>query len=897
MRSARQLSLPLGYALLLAFQLPLAASAADTSATESTGTATGRGTPAVVPPLLHAVLETDVRSLQRLLDAGADVNIVERLPAEALGRSAGALQGRAGVTLTPLFAAVLTRNLAVVESLLARDADPNLAADAGMTPLLLAVERGDQAIAERLIAAGADVNARDDADNTPLMTAVKRSDLPLVELLLAHGVDLDAPDDRGVTPLRAAIEIPDTKLADLLASHGASVEPAGEAEGPNAPIDIRGFDARLDASAVDKPWRAAALGIAIDSKAGKIYWTEYETGRVRRANLDGSEVETLILADGPVGIALDPDAGRIYWTTDGPYPWRIQYAALDGSGVRDLLSGRFLNRPTDIVLQLNPEKKLFWGETVAGRIRSANLDGTAIEDIVSSGLGVEDRAGSEVTAVYGMALDPKKRALYWSELTNGLIQRRGIADGDDRIWRDRSGGVSSPVGLAVDVVERKLYWADQGSTTLQRADLDGGNLETLMTRAQGLARPWALALDHERRKVYWTDIASDTIRRADVDGGHAELVVRLHPTDRIGRAKEALSCARPPTDYAKYLLVPVEICLDTVGAVKAVKSGAAEAEVAAAMCAIQLLRWDDRANPAATVAAELAFELEERCKTALDATQRREIIRQAGRHAILFLVRRYARAREWLEEVRPFIAALPSSQLPSSRVDDALAALDSIDAAIAALPRSPQTTASPGLPASGQISSYRAATASDATGFEAVADDGAVRAGRELRYIDNGDGTMRDRTTGLMWEKKCDCPGDLHHYHREHHWSDGDALTIWDWLDAVNSEGGTGFAGHRDWRIPNVKELHSLVDYERFNPAAPAAFDAAACGLGCTDLGKVTCSCTESNAYWTSTTFAEDSTLAFTVGFNIGLIGEISKQAGLPVRAVRGGTVENGKQE
>ena|SRR5262249_21932172 len=39
-------------------------------------------------------------------------------------------------------------------------------------------------------------------------------------------------------------------------------------------------------------------------------------------------------------------------------------------------------------------------------------------------------------------------------------------------------------------------------------------------------------------------------------------------------------------------------------------------------------------------------------------------------------------------------------------------------------------------------------------------------------------------------------------------------------LAAINMEGGVGLGGHSDWRIPNPKELQSLVDYSRKIPAS-----------------------------------------------------------------------------
>jgi hypothetical protein len=184
-----------------------------------------------------------------------------------------------------------------------------------------------------------------------------------------------------------------------------------------------------------------------------------------------------------------------------------------------------------------------------------------------------------------------------------------------------------------------------------------------------------------------------------------------------------------------------------------------------------------------------------------------------------------------------------------------------------------------------------------------VPDDGVVEAGRSLQFVDNGDGTVTDLNTGLMWEKKSD-DGGLHDKDAVYLWRwDNDPThdTIWDWLDDINAEGGTGFAGHGDWRIPNVKELYSLQDFGHF-PQIDPAFNAS-CTAACTVL---TCSCTcaqgsSSNPatvdcasprdYWTSTSPLFGTATAITVEFGSGTASTLSKDDGAMrhVRAVRGG--------
>jgi hypothetical protein len=137
-----------------------------------------------------------------------------------------------------------------------------------------------------------------------------------------------------------------------------------------------------------------------------------------------------------------------------------------------------------------------------------------------------------------------------------------------------------------------------------------------------------------------------------------------------------------------------------------------------------------------------------------------------------------------------------------------------------------------------------------------------------------------------MWEKKGD-NGGLHDKDNVYLWrGNGAQETIWDWLDDVNAEGGTGFAGHNDWRIPNAKELVSIVDYQ-VSPAVDAVFNTGCVG-GCS---PVTCSCTQPGVYWSSTTFIlNPANSAWRIGFDAGGMIAGDKATFLDfVRAVRGG--------
>jgi hypothetical protein len=210
-------------------------------------------------------------------------------------------------------------------------------------------------------------------------------------------------------------------------------------------------------------------------------------------------------------------------------------------------------------------------------------------------------------------------------------------------------------------------------------------------------------------------------------------------------------------------------------------------------------------------------------------------------------------------------------------------------------------------------------------------------------FVDNGDGTITDTQTGLMWEKK-DQGGGLHDVNTIFPWAgvctddngvpcvgvigcelcqpdaaaestctaatggavgcalcSGAAIcqpingltTVWQWLNQINA---AGFAGHSDWRIPTIGrdggavQLETIVDTNVSGcasgvPCVAPAFNTS-CASGCT---ATSCSCTTIGQYWSSTSIAEPLPLPSVWGvlfFRGNVIGA-DKTSGFFVRAVR----------
>ncbi len=156
--------------------------------------------------VVTAVRSGDSAELERLLDAGADVDAPE--PDGA----------------TALHWAVHDDDLEAAGLLLEAGADASRANEIGATPLFLASINGNDAMIELLLEHGADPNETFRNGETALMLAARTGRLDAIEALLAHGAEVDARESlRGTTALMWAAANENAGAVAALVEHGAEV--------------------------------------------------------------------------------------------------------------------------------------------------------------------------------------------------------------------------------------------------------------------------------------------------------------------------------------------------------------------------------------------------------------------------------------------------------------------------------------------------------------------------------------------------------------------------------------------------------------------------------------------------------------------------------------------------
>jgi hypothetical protein len=169
------------------------------------------------------------------------------------------------------------------------------------------------------------------------------------------------------------------------------------------------------------------------------------------------------------------------------------------------------------------------------------------------------------------------------------------------------------------------------------------------------------------------------------------------------------------------------------------------------------------------------------------------------------------------------------------------------------------------LPKTGQTATY------------ATGDDGDLQKGvawPSPRFTDNGDGTVKDNLTGLIWLQDANCDGVMA-------WSNAlaHANGLYDGCsDCGGADDDCGLSDDSsagDWRLPNVKELQSLIDFSEYNSVLPS-------GHPFTGV--------QSSNYWSSTTNADITSTAWRVDMSDGSTVSDDTSSGYYVWPVRDAT-------
>ena len=161
-------------------------------------------------------------------------------------------------------------------------------------------------------------------------------------------------------------------------------------------------------------------------------------------------------------------------------------------------------------------------------------------------------------------------------------------------------------------------------------------------------------------------------------------------------------------------------------------------------------------------------------------------------------------------------------------------------------------------------------------------DDIGTLTNESPRFRDLGRGTVIDNNTGLIWLKNANCADSTANWY-----------AAFEWVDELNfkgtmngqSSGDTSNAGthQRDWRVPNIEELQSLIDCDFRDPALSNTAGDGKWSQG-DPFNNV-----QSYYYWSSSTNSNEPSDARVVSLDDGYMGWVDKTNVYYVWPVRGG--------
>jgi hypothetical protein len=315
----------------------------------------------------------------------------------------------------------------------------------------------------------------------------------------------------------------------------------------------------------------AVLGLGVsEAEAQKVYWAQNNgigpgaPRKIRRANLDGSDMETLITFgldpnEGNKYLALDSGGGKMYFGTaftDGPR--RIERANLDGTGREPLVedTGVLKGLALDLV-----NGKIYWPDSESQTIRRADLDGSNVETVPVATGGVP----------WAIAVDPLGGKIYWSTNAEGGGEPYHIhrANLDGTAPETIADGLIA-FYMALDVENGWLYNSIcyESGCSVYRVALDGSSWNYVIgPQPSDLG---GIDLDVEAGKLYFVEESS--LKRANLDGSGVEnlfsafamndIALSLLPTGACCECLESCSIVPAESCPAGRWAGPETTCLD-----------------------------------------------------------------------------------------------------------------------------------------------------------------------------------------------------------------------------------------------------------------------------------------------------------------------------------------------
>lgn len=252
--------------------------------------------------------------------------------------------------------------------------------------------------------------------------------------------------------------------------------------------------------------------VAVHATTGRVFYAASRERIVYAVDSDGSQQTAISFSEAPHGLSIDEENGHLYVTVNGS--GAIRRVDLDGSNLVTVVPG--LDAPSDVAVHPTAGF-VYWldsnASTGTDAIYRSNLDGTNVQTVVAD-------AGS---TAYRLVLDDRTGTLYWTGIPSpagSTFVRRVNADGSKE--QDVVTSSERIYGLDIDTINDHLYFTStNGSDALVRSDLDGGNQVSIATNLPGAS---GVSVHPATARIAVSDFVLDQILSVDAATGSSTLL-------------------------------------------------------------------------------------------------------------------------------------------------------------------------------------------------------------------------------------------------------------------------------------------------------------------------------------------------------------------------------------
>ncbi len=217
----------------------------------------------------------------------------------------------------------------------------------------------------------------------------------------------------------------------------------------------------------------------IDTLNKMIYWINgglfhnKNISKIIRSDIEGNNKELLLSVSDigiPVDLALSIKHKKVFISDKNDNS--IKRMNLDGSGLETIISG--LDYVTSLFVDEN-NSKLYWIDPHGEKIQRSNLDGTNIEDVITK----------DLKSCWNIAISNLQSKIYWTNISGSAIYKANL-DGSniEKVYKSTIPNFNRPKDLFIDEVDEKIYFSTTNPETIKRCDFNGENVEDLKMKVK-----------------------------------------------------------------------------------------------------------------------------------------------------------------------------------------------------------------------------------------------------------------------------------------------------------------------------------------------------------------------------------------------------------------------------